>query len=151
WLALYLLHYFSVKEQHTKFSSWAVFALWLICFISFPILRGNAATSNYDNISAIIILVLLLECCRSQSNLRHSYFEPEWLLWPLYLLSVRILNLPFGLLVLTIVLFFVVQKQWKFTMAVLLLGVVILFPFLLRNYYLTGYLLYPSTQFDWWT
>lgn len=148
WLAFYLIHYFFRSRTDSILPSWSVLTIFLLCILSFPIIRGNAATCNYDLISCVLILILVLESCKSHSP-GNIPITPEWIIWPVYLFTVRILNIPLSLLTLAVLITFIQKRNLKAVIAITGIIMLITLPFLIRNYFLSGYILYPSLFPDW--
>ncbi len=119
--------------------------LFLAALLCWPMIRGNASTANYDFIATSLIVVLFLNTIRNRKELTA---QPtfEWVLWPAYLLTVRIINYP--LLLLSIFSFYQIIKshQWRLFRISFLASAVLIIPFLARNVLLSGYPFYPSMQ-----
>lgn len=122
------------------------FIVLCIVLLLWPIIRGSAGTSNYDLISSVMVLGLFAELIAT-NKLSQSYYL-QWIMFPLFIFTVRIINYPF--LLLTVFLLFIVYKKrdYKTLLFTVLAGTVIIAPFLIRNLFLSGYLFYPSPAFD---
>lgn len=150
WLAFYLIDYFFRSRTDSILPAWSILAIFLICMASFPVIRGNAATCNYDLISCVLILILVLESSKTHSPVSIP-LNPEWIIWPAYLFTVRILNLPLSLLSLAVLIAFIQKKNLKAAVTNSGLILLIILPFLIRNYFLSGYILYPAIFPDWFS
>jgi hypothetical protein len=154
WLAGYLLLTATILLQKTTKDVLLAMPLFFVLVVSlalWPVLRGNAASSNYDFISLLIIFVLFAETIRASSQTKEFLFSTEWIIWPVYLFTVRIINFPF--LLLSVFAFFLLlqKKQRREAALFALLGLVLVIPFFARNVIVSGYLFYPSLSFDWFT
>lgn len=116
----------------------------LIALLVWPMIRGNAASANYDFITTCCIIALFIE----------SFFSgqpgPEWVIWPFYLFTVRMLNAP--LLLLTG--FMLSRSSLRAAIIWISAGAFLIIPFLIRNVILSGYPFFPIWQvdpftFDW--
>jgi len=147
WLSYYLLEkifYFFKTNGFSKNAALASFVIIVVCLVNWPMIRGNAANANYDFITCCCVIVLFVEyIIVSRTN------PPvEWLIWPCYLFTVRIINFP--LLLLTIYSFFVLYKSdhakkiIRYAFAACLLIV----PFIARNIILSGFPFFPVYQLD---
>jgi hypothetical protein len=138
--------YDQLRKENNLQAAFAILIILVTCLIVWPLLRGNASTTNYDFIATCIVLVLFTEIFLSSNN----EISPsiEWIVWPTYLFTVRIINFP--LLVLSVLAAIILIKQKKtkallFSMAYCLLLII---PFLIRNTIIAGYPFYPATSFD---
>jgi hypothetical protein len=152
WFCYYLLEkiFFGFSKQSTRVQikvSISFFIIMLFCLWVWPMIRGNAATSNFDFITTCCILVLFIETFLS----KWPDCRQEWLIWPVYLFTIRIINYP--ILLLTLLALFSLFKERKirnlvFYSAALLL---IIAPFIIRNTILSGYALFPIYQLDFFS
>lgn len=136
WFCQYLLQKIFAKSHTTGLiATCAILAITLLCW---PMTRGNAATANYDFITTCCIIALFME----------GFFAgrpgPEWIIWPLYLFTVRVLNAP--LLLLTAFILF--RSSLRTSIVWLLAGAFLIIPFVIRNIILSGYPLFPIWQLD---
>lgn len=128
-------------------------AVLLVSIVAWPLLRGSAANSGYDFVTAMLILVLFLETARSyQDNEKgagHAMnnLHVEYIIWPAFLFSVRITNFP---LIIVLISGLVMLWRLKPAQAIGAAGVAVLLvlPFLTRNVILSGYAFYPSMSVD---
>jgi hypothetical protein len=118
-------------------------AVLFACFIIWPMIRGNATNANYDFISTGCIIILFIEAASNFSGP-----DIEWLIWPCFLFTVRIMNYP--LLLLGFFYFMSIFRRNRSkafiissASAFLLIG-----PFLARNVMLSGYPFFPVYQLD---
>ncbi len=141
WTSYYLINRAATTEPSIKT---AALCTLLISLVSWPILRGNAASSNYDNISMLLIAVLLIEYMLKPSHIPKA----EWLIWPTFLITIRVTNSP--ILLLTGLILFLLIKYRKFKQIALyiLVAVLMVIPFLATNVVSSGYLLFPSPFLD---
>lgn len=162
WLAYYLLYkIFSVfANAHPSPSDglppsrpdaplsvntfYAVIVLLIISMVAWPMLRGNAASANYDFISTCCLIVLFIEAGSSDKGT----FLPEWLVWPLYLFTIKQSNYLLSLLPLILLIRSFRDFKTRTWITYIVTGSLILFPFFIRNVLLSGYLLYPFYQID---
>lgn len=141
WLGFYLINQTLNKDNNTVFRLAILLGL-VISIISFPVLRGNAATSNYDIISCAIIIIICIESYTKQY--KTIPFSPQWMIWPIFLITVRVMNFPFALLSLALLISQIKNKKLLNAGITILVVLLYILPFLIRNYYLSGYVIYPS-------
>jgi hypothetical protein len=155
WFSGYLLSrtgkFFSNSSYRSVSISIASLFIFILCIIAWPLIRGNAATCNYDFITTLIVFVLFTETMLSLLTSGKVTVTAEWIVWPVYIFTVRIINYPF--LLLTLFGFFTLWRErrpllitstWFFSLLLIL-------PFLTRNIILSGYAFYPSLSFDWFS
>lgn len=108
-----------------------------------PLVRGNAASTNYDFIGTVCVLILLAE---STAPSRPSLWA-EWMIWPCFLFTIRIINAP--LLLISVIAFLQYIRQYrKVPWSCGITATFFVLPFLARNFILSGYPLFPLYQFD---
>lgn len=149
WLCYYLLFkifsIFSSRAGELPANSFYAAAIMLIlCLLAWPMIRGNAASANYDFISTCCLIALFMETPSSSPS-------PEWIVWPFYLGTVKLINA----VLLLFCLLWLIRSFSKQTLLIYIAAAsFILVPFFIRNVLLSGYLLYPWYQpdlfsFDW--
>lgn len=147
--------YYFLEKIYRSFSlvAWspAIASCFLLAaaLLIWPLVRGNAASANYDFISTFCILVLLVE---STTASRPMLWQ-EWMIWPCFLLTIRITNVPILLLSLIAFLYYIRHIK-RIPWSCLILAIFFLLPFVARNFILSGYPLFPLYQFtpfapDW--
>jgi hypothetical protein len=111
------------------------------------LLRGNAATANYDFITTMIVFILFAETFSKQIHYSPLtiHLSPEWIIWPLYLFTIRITNFPFLLLTVFAMYILIREKSWRWLRIAIIAGLALIIPFLARNFMLSGYFFYPSS------
>ncbi|MBN9382547.1 MAG: hypothetical protein J0H74_17400 [Chitinophagaceae bacterium] len=141
WLCYYFLEKALIPHPDKTNISVAVAILLLTCLILWSMIRGNAATANYDFISSCCIIVLVIEAGLA-SDPAHM---PEWIIWPLFLCTVKLINFALLLLgLLSLIRYFSKRTLLTYIAA----AAFILIPFGIRNLLLSGYPLFPLPQFD---
>lgn len=133
-----------LKNVNLVFSLLAILAL---CLFSWPILRGNAGNSNYDMITAVLVFILLLESIKFKEDIKNS-LSIEWIVWPVFLFTVRIINYPFLLLSATMLFWLIRERNFKSTLPFLFICTLAVLPFLTRNVLVSGYPFYPLMTID---
>jgi hypothetical protein len=141
WLALYMLEkiFGGINESKENISI-PVLALLVLALLNWPIIRGNACSANYDFISTCCILGLFIEKNREG----HHALSFEWLIWPVYLCTIRLINSPLLLLSL----YSLVKIERKQRLFILISCLFVGSPILARNLILSGYLFFPVYQLD---
>lgn len=131
-------------EQKDQQTAIAILLTFICSLVIWPLLRGNAATTNYDFITTCIILILFVEIFLSNN------FSPtiEWVIWPAYLFTVRIINFPLLFLSIVALIVFIRQKNFKNTSLPIAYCILIAVPFLIRNIIISGYAFYPTMNFN---
>ena len=152
WFAAYLLLHAGKmlrKKQPDEppSISLACVCIFIISLIAWPVVRGNASSCNYDFITTLATFVLCAEMLKA-SYVGRFVITPEWIIWPAYLFTVRIINYP--LLLLSVTALLVTYRQSK-SSVLILPGIVfmLIVPFLIRNIALSGYAFFPSMHFNW--
>jgi hypothetical protein len=147
WLCYYLLQkLFDTTEKKSDTGGGlpiACFILLIFCLLDWPMIRGSAASTNYDFISTCCIIILFVDFFFYGKQI-----TVEWFIWPLYLFTVRMMNFP--LLFLSIGYIYTNRRNWsavKMLMIFVASGFLII-PFLIRNTILSGYPFYPVYQLD---
>ena len=118
----------------------------VISILCWPMIRGNASTANYDFISTAVIAILFISHFKLEKKESFPYLE--WIIWPVYLFTVRIINYPLLLLSLFAIIQLLRKKQWMFATSTIFLSASLLIPFIARNVMVSGYPFYPSTSLD---
>ena len=150
WLCYYLLEttFNSVTTNPVRSTGFTVacLVLFVLCLLDWPMIRGSATSANYDFIGTCCIIMLFVDLFTVQNE-----YPVEWLIWPVYLFTVRLMNFP--LLILSLVYLFRFLKPLatkKFLLAIFTLGFVVT-PFLIRNGILSGYPFFPVYQLDFFS
>ncbi len=149
WLAIYLLTLIVNRQNTIQALSMAGVVVLAVCVISWPLLRGNASTSNYDYITMLVIFILFTETLKCPFPIKKLPLLPEWIIWPAYLFTIRITNFPLLLLSVFSIIFLWKQKERACLFFSSFFCLLLIVPFLTRNVILTGYAFYPSMYFDW--
>jgi hypothetical protein len=131
------------KENNVP-AAFAVLIILTAGMVIWPLIRGNAATTNYDFITTAIVLILFTEIFFSEKNSPSI----EWIIWPVYLFTVRVINFPILVLSLFAFIVFIKQKNIKATFLPVICSLLLVIPFLIRNTIIAGFPLYPATYFD---
>jgi len=145
WLCYWFISkYHQFRRENNLHASLAILIIFIVSLVIWPVIRGNAATTNYDFITTAIVLILFTETFFSE-NISPSI---EWITWPVYLFTVRIINFP--ILVFSLFAFIILIKQRNVRAAFLpaTCCLLLVVPFLIRNIIIAGYPFYPATYFD---
>ena len=145
WLCYWFISkYHQFRRENNLHASLAIVIIFIVSLVIWPLIRGNAATTNYDFITTAIVLILFTETFFSE-NISPSI---EWITWPVYLFTVRIINFP--ILVFSLFAFIILIKQKNVRAAFLPVTccLLLIVPFLIRNIIIAGYPFYPATYFD---
>lgn len=150
WICYYFLDilFSSIRNNHLKDKGIAVasLAIFVLCLLNWPMIRGSADSMNYDFISTCCIIILFVDLFKTEEQNRI-----EWLIWPVYLFTVRMMNFPLVILSL----FFVIHLLNKNSFRKLLLSffgaLIFVVPFLIRNCILSGYAFFPVYQLDFFS
>lgn len=155
WFSIYVLSLAGAslkKESNQEETKLVVsyFLIFIIALISWPIIRGNVSSCNYDFIALLILFVLFSEVFRSPlPQIKDFKFSFEWFAWPVFLFTVRIVNYPLLLLTLFSFVLLWKQKERRKITSYILISSLLTIPFFVRNVILSGYPFYPSTYLDW--
>ncbi len=150
WFCYYLLEKYFVFLQRSGVSGFnqctGCLVILIICLANWPMIRGCASSLNYDFIGTCCVVILFVDLASGTSKSR-----VEWFVWPVYLFTVRMMNLP--LLILS--LFYFLQGFRPFQTRKLIFciagSVVLIVPFLIRNTILSGYPFFPVYQLDFFS
>lgn len=147
--------YFLLERIFTSFSdissgkinsqAWGYLVILIFCFINWPMIRGCITSANYDFIITICVIVLFSDLFKNAKNL-----PAEWLIWPIFLFTVRMINAP--LLLLSLIYIFY-SKPFSIRQCSLaaVTGILFVVPFLARNIILSGYPFFPVYKIDWFS
>jgi len=151
WFCYFILEKFFVflrKDSLNKSlnQSLGCLVILILTLINWPMIRGCATSANYDFITTCCIIVLFLD-------LVEDSFDPgiEWLIWPVYLFTVRMMNFP--LLLLCLFYFWKVIKPFRAGHFIISVSIALflIVPFLARNVILSGYVFFPAYQLDFFS
>ncbi|WP_152267438.1 LIC_10190 family membrane protein [Agriterribacter humi] len=150
WFCLYFaeIGFHRYKKENVSLCFAALVTL-LFSFASWPVIRGNAATVNYDYITMLVILVLCIETYLCKAGQKDFDLLPEWLIWPVYLFTVRIINYPLLLLSIFAIIYLLKNKKWYHLSSFTIIALLLMLPFLTRNIIVSGYPFYPSPFLDY--
>ena len=145
WVCYWLIEKFNqFKKGNNVHASFAILSVFIISLAIWPLIRGNAATTNYDFITTSIALILFTEAFFSEKTSPSI----EWIIWPAYLLTVRLINFPLLLLSLFAFILFIKQKQSRQLLLPVAYCFLLIIPFIIRSIIIAGYPFYPATYFD---
>jgi len=132
------------KKGNNVYAAFAFLSVFIISLVIWPLIRGNAATANYDFITTFIVLILFTELFFSEK------ISPriEWIIWPAYLLTVRLINFPLLLLSLFAFILFIKQKQTRQLLFPIAYCLLLIVPFIIRSIIIAGFPFYPATYLD---
>jgi len=145
WFCYWFIEKFNqFQKENNAQAAFAILSIFIVCLLIWPLIRGNAATTNYDFITTSIVLILFTEIFFSEK------ISPkiEWLVWPAYLLTVRLINFPLLFLSLLAFILFIKQKQFRELILPLAYCFILIVPFLIRSIIISGFPFYPATFFD---
>ena len=145
WLCYWFISkYNQFRKENNLHAAFAILIIFIASTVIWPLIRGNAATTNYDFITTAIVLILFTEAFFSEK------FSPsiEWMIWPVYLFTVRIINFPLLALSLFAFILFIKNKNFRASLLPVLCCLLLIVPFLIRNIIIAGYPFYPATYFD---
>ena len=153
WICYYLLHsiFYSIKNNRfqNKGATIASLVLIILCLLVWPMIRGSAVNMNYDFINTCCIIILFVDLFKTGEK-----YRIEWLIWPLYLFTVRMMNFPLLILNLVFILHLLKQHFFRKVLICFFGALIFVVPFLMRNCILSGYIFFPVYQvnlfsFDW--
>ena len=148
WLSYWFISKFNqCRTGNSPTAAFGILATFIAGLVVWPIIRGNAATTNYDFITTCVVVILFAEIFLSTD--RKISPSIEWILWPAYLFTVKIINFPLLLLSLFAVVILIKQKNIKAALLPIAYCLLLIIPFLIRNIIIAGYPFYPVTSFNW--
>jgi hypothetical protein len=149
WLCFYFIEkinpLFTGKTSSLSINQYTgILVLLMLTLFTWPMIRGNATTVNYDFITTCCVVVLLIE------SIYYSRFTSleEWILWPFFLFTIRIINYPMLLLSVPLLWQWIKGKKWRCIAGYVSIGSLVIIPFLIRNVILSGFLFFPVSQID---
>ena len=145
WLCYWFIGKFNeFQKENNEQAAFAIHLVFIICLLFWALIKGNATTTNYDYITTSIVLLLLTEVFFSEKTSP----KIEWIIWPAYLLTVRLINYPLLLLSLFAFILFIKKKQTRQLLLPIVYCLLLIVPFLIRTIIIAGYPFYPATYFD---
>ena len=145
WFAYWCFwRYNRLQKENNLAAANAVLIILLAALIVWPLVRGNTATTNYDFIATLLVLILFIEISLSTD----FSFTIEWIIWPAFLFTVRIINFPLLLLSLFTLIVFVKRKNIKPLLLSIACCLLLVIPFIIRNIIIAGYPFYPAMSLD---
>jgi hypothetical protein len=117
----------------------------ILCIVNWPMIRGCVTSANYDFITTVCLVVLFTSLFENPMDL-----SAEWLIWPIFLFTVRMINAPL-LLISLFYIFYGKHFSVRRLSIAILTGILFVLPFLVRNFILSGYPFFPVYQVDWFS
>jgi hypothetical protein len=153
WIAAFLisqLNPISGFQKNQRITSFPIVitVLFLVLIFCWPMVRGNSVNANYDFIASAMILILFTKAIDAGKQRDSGLYYLEWILWPVFLFTVRIINFPLLLLSVYGFYFLLKNRAWKKIVIVSAISLTLLISFLARNVMLSGYPFYPSMFAD---
>lgn len=145
WLCYWFIEKFNQFQKENNIqAAFAILSIFIVSLAIWPLIRGNAATTNYDFVTTSIVLIFFTEVFFSER------ISPaiEWIIWPVYLLTVRLVNFPLLLLSLFAITLFIQHKQTRQLLLPTFYCLLLTVPFIIRSIIIAGYPFYPATYFD---
>ena len=145
WLCYWFIEKFNqFQKENNMQAAFAILSIFIVSLAIWPLIRGNAATTNYDFVTTSIVLIFFTEVFFSER------ISPaiEWIIWPVYLLTVRLVNFPLLLLSLFAFTLLIQHKQTRQLLLPTVYCLLLIVPFLIRSIIIAGYPFYPATYFD---
>ena len=145
WLCYWFIERFNQFQKENRAQpAFAILSIFIVFLVIWPLIRGNAATTNYDFITTSIVLIFFTEVFFGEKTSPSI----EWIIWPVYLLTVRLVNFPLLLLSLFAFALFIKQKQTRQLLLPSVYCLLLIVPFVIRSIIIAGYPFYPATYFD---
>ena len=145
WLCYWFIEKFNqFQKENNLQAAFAIHLVFIVCLLFWALIKGNATTTNYDYITTSIVLLLFTEVFISEKTSPRI----EWIIWPAYLLTVRLINYPLLILSLFAFILFIKQKQTRQLLLPIVYCLLLIVPFLIRTIIIAGYPFYPATYFD---
>ena len=145
WLCYWFLEKINQFQKENKIqAAFAILSIFIVCLLIWPLIKGNAATTNYDFITTTIVFIMFTEVFFSEKTSPSI----EWIIWPAYLLTVRLINFPLLLLSILAFILFIRQKQTRRLLLPIAYCFILIVPFLIRSIIIAGFPFYPATFFD---
>ena len=145
WLCYWFIEKFNqFRKENNVQGAFAILSIFIVSLVIWSLIKGNAATTNYDFITTFIVLIFFTEVFFSEKTSPSI----EWIIWPVYLLTVRLINFPLLLLSLFAFILFMKQQQHRRLLLPLAYCFLLIFPFTIRSIIISGYPFYPATFFN---
>lgn len=141
-----IIKLFSLYSKEIKQSVWKAVFYMLILLISLVTLIPNLNTPSPDMICAILtISVFIMILDKSHSNTQPNFIQVLLLSFMIFTcISYKISTL----FIIGSILIFIKKDVIKISFLIVGAAILIIVPFLIRNYYLSGYLIYPFPAID---
>ena len=151
WFCYFILEKFFTFLQKNSLNkslnpSLGCLVILILSLINWPMIRGCATSANYDFITTCCVVILFFDLV--EDNFDRGI---EWLIWPVYLFDVRMINFP--LLLLSFFYCWPVIKLFGNgrLLASISIALFLILPFLTRNVILSGYAFFPVYQLDFFS
>jgi len=117
--------------------------------LAFYLLGSEISSPGTDmpvSLFAWVILTLWVEKVESRS--RMGIYVPVLFLFCLFSITLKLAAMPLLLLALLIGMEYLKGKRWRDVFVLVIMGTIILLPWLIRSVFLSGYLVFPVSQID---
>jgi|GEM_PF-1317809 len=122
----------------------------LPAFVYRNLLTGPSSDIPAIAISWLVWILFLFRALEKDKDAA-NYFNFSLIWLGLFVFTIKLTSIMLLLPGLFLVLWWMVNRQRKLAGIWMVVGLLVLFPHLYRNYILSGYLFYPLTQFDWFS
>lgn len=144
WLSIYLLSIAGgVTIKNPKVQLAAGLTILYLMF-NWTLLRGSSTNTNYDFITAALLLIVFFETCKQQLE-KKTELPVYLILWGSFLFTIRFTNLIF-IIVSIALLYNLYRVSHRRAILLFLLITTLVGSTILRHYISSGYPLYPAKQ-----
>ncbi|NDV69271.1 hypothetical protein [Dysgonomonas sp. 25] len=118
----------------------------LTCFLAFLIYKIHIASPSTDLLPNIFVIYLGMNVLLTPKNV----YKKSMLFWllPVFCITLKLSAVFLCLFCLWLAIYFIRNKSYKAVAYYMVLSLIFVIPWLMRNYYVSGYLIYPFPAID---
>ena len=130
------------KQQSLKYLAFSFLLIIPLFFYK----KFISSASPDVHVALINILIFMIYIRQSKHNLNVDFWAI--LMLSLFLITVKLSSVPIAFLSLYYIFKTIKYIKWKAFLLIIGLGALFLFPYFIRNIYISGYLIYPFSKID---
>lgn len=141
-----LIVWFITSYQKNKHGRIITLLGLVICFIYFLVYKIHIASPSTDMLPNILIIYLIINVL----NNTESIIEKNILFWiiPFYCITLKLSSLFLCFFALYLIIWLIRNKSFKVLIYFFTVALMIIIPWLIRNIFVSGYLIYPFPAID---
>jgi len=149
WFCFFLVRKIIAHQSQAKPESKILLVFYLLVllymFLEWDLFRANSSSTGYDFIVTALTIIVLSQITEN------FFFQRRYNEWLIILLAVSVpfFKLSGGPFLFILGIYFLMTPEsWKIRLTAILIFAIFAIPFFIKNYYQTGYVLYPYTFID---